>query len=118
MASNLQALRVLASMQLGRRRRREKAVRIMISNLDDSVSGAVVLAIPIAQERSVDVAVLNLLKVRFCIASKAKRFDADVAGLNLCDTGVNYFIISYHIISYYIILYIIKVGLRRRGCAT
>ena len=96
MASNLQALRVLASMQRGRRRsrrRREKTVRIMISNLDDSVAGAVVLAIPIAQEGSVDVAVLNLLKVRFCIVSKAKRFDADVAGLNLWDTGVNYFII-------------------------
>ena len=102
MASNLQALRVLASMQRGRRRsrrrRREKAVRIMISNLDDSVSGAVVLAIPIAQERSVDVAVLNLLKARFCVASKAKRFDADVAGLNLCDTGVNYLIIFLYIV--------------------
>lgn len=41
MASNLQALKVLASMQCGRRRsrrRREKAVRVMISNLDDSVA--------------------------------------------------------------------------------
>ena len=73
-------------------------MRIMISNLDDSVSGAMVLVIPIAQERSVDVAVLNLLKVRFCIASKAKRFDADVVGLNLCDARVNYFIIFLYIV--------------------
>ena len=29
----------------------------------------------------------------------------------------NIYIYIYHIISYHIILYIIKVGLRRRGCA-